>query len=108
MPFLRPCSTRGRYSALFRLARVLLRGNVLRRRGAIQSDLMSWYYAVVPRELVLPSQRGNSDLQTPTLLAAKHAERPVAKHAAEQGVAADGRREWDVGDAALLASPKAA
>ena len=68
---------------------------------------MSWYYAVVPRELVLPSQRGKSDLQTPTL-AAKHAERPVAKHAAEQGVAADGRREWDVGDAALLASPKAA
>src|SRR5690349_20966419 len=34
-------------------------GAAARSRG----DLMNWFYAVVPREIVLPSQRGNSDLR---------------------------------------------
>jgi hypothetical protein len=41
-------------------------------------------------------------------LAAGRAEQVVAKRVAEQGVAADGLRAWEVAVAALLASPKAA
>jgi hypothetical protein len=41
-------------------------------------------------------------------LAAGRAEQVVAKRVAEQGVAADGLRPWEVAVAALLASPKAA
>jgi hypothetical protein len=41
-------------------------------------------------------------------LAAVRAEQVVAKRVAEQGVAADGLRAWEVAVAALLASPKAA
>ena len=39
---------------------------------------MNWFYAVVPREIVLPMQPGNFDLQTPPP-AGMHAERPVTE-----------------------------